>query len=211
MIVERYVSSTFGVNTWLITEKEHGVLIDPILTSELERKISSIELDYAILTHEHYDHIAGVNALQEKYRVHVLCGEKAVISLNDPTKNFSRFSDFIARVQPFGDGSAESVDYCCQADGILTNGEVLFWRGHKMVIRETPGHSEGSIAILIDDVMLFSGDVIFKNYPTATRLPGGSTIQFKAITEPWLESLPGNIKVYPGHAEPLLMRERYSK
>ena len=87
--------------------------------------------------------------------------------------------------------------------------ELIEWQGHKLFMKETPGHSKGSICILVDDKYLFSGDTIFREFPTATRMPGGSTRAYKTITEPWLESLPQDIVVYPGHTDSFVLFERY--
>lgn len=198
----------FGINSYCIVCGEHAIVIDPILTPDLEQLTKGRTIDFAILTHEHYDHIRSVNEFR-MLGISVLCGEKAGRGLSDPQVNMSRYVEFLKEYIPFGTGEATSCDYVCQTDRLLKNGEVIDWQGHKLLIQETPGHSKGSICILLDNQYLFSGDTIFKDYPTATRMPGGSTKAFKTITEPWLDSLPQDIIVYPGHTESFRLAERY--
>lgn len=199
----------FGVNSYVIEENQHCVLIDPVLSDELIKEIVGLKIDFAILTHEHYDHISGVNDLKQRFGTTVICGEKAAERLKDPGLNLSRFQDYIVQVIPFGNGQTRSEEYSCTADETVADGQIICWEGHSLLFKETPGHSVGNISVQLDNDALFSGDTIFKDYPTATRLPGGSTKQFRQITEPWLDSLPQDIMVYPGHGAPFLLKERY--
>lgn len=207
----RVCDKRFGVNTYIVESSGHAFMIDPVLNPTLEKILDgSTIIDFALLTHEHYDHICSVHALKAAYGFPIICGKAAKNGLADPAVSMSRYVDFLKRYIPFGTGEADSCDYSCQADRFLQDGERLAWQGHSLLIRDTPGHSKGSICILLDHRYLFSGDTIFKDYATATRLPGGSTKAFQTVTEPWLESLPQDIMVYPGHTEPFRLYERYS-
>ena len=66
---------------------------------------------------------------------------------------------------------------------------------------ETPGHSKGSCCILFDKKCMFSGDTLVTGHETILRLPGGSKKDFAEITMPFLNSLDGELMVYPGHGE----------
>jgi len=210
MTIERTISPLFAVNTYWVIENEHIILIDPVAPLKNGKyNHTNITYDFIILTHEHYDHICCVNELKTEYRIPVFSGEKAKDGLTDPAVNMSQYVEFLKQYIPFGTGEADSCDYSCQADRFLKNEEVIEWQGHELFIKETPGHSQGSICILLDDRYLFCGDTIFKEYPTATRMPGGSTKAFRTITEPWLDSLPQGIIVNPGHNEPFVLRDRY--
>lgn len=201
----------FLVNSYLITASNYAFLIDPVMNEDLKKALSGVLLDFVIITHEHYDHICSVNEFKEMYRTPVICGKEAKVGLSDPTINLSRYTDYLSSVIPFCKGIVEASDYSCDCDDVFYDGQEIKWQGHDLFIKETPGHSAGSISVLMDDKYLFSGDILFKDYPTATRLPGGSTKAFKTITEPWLDSLNGNVMVYPGHLEPFLLCERYRK
>ena len=209
MRLTSFVDEAFGVNTYLLVENGHAILIDPIVTDGLAINLENIKIDFAIVTHEHYDHISGVNELKQRFGTKVLCGERAAERLKDPGLNLSRFQDYIVQVIPFGNGQTSSEEYSCMADETVADGQIICWEEHHLLFKETPGHSIGSISVLLDNEALFSGDTIFKDYPTATRLPGGSTKQFRQITEPWLNTLPPNIMVFPGHDDAFLLKERY--
>lgn len=46
---------------------------------------------------------------------------------------------------------------------------------------------------------MFSGDSLFRDYPTTTGLPGGSKKKWQEKSLPLLKSLPEDVFVYPGH------------
>lgn len=209
MTVSSFCDAQAGMNTYLVSEGDHCFLIDPILSGDLMEALEGQHIDFALLTHEHYDHIRGVNDLKSVGDIPVLCGKSAIRGLQDPAVNMSRFIEFLNMVLPFGDGTAEPCEYRCSADQTVEDGELRDWQGHTLLFKETPGHSAGSISLLLDDRLLFSGDVIFRNYATATRLPGGNTRVFKQITEPWLNRLAQDIIVYPGHTGSFVLAERY--
>ena len=62
----------------------------------------------------------------------------------------------------------------------------------------TPGHTPGSICLLIED-NLFSGDTIFQNSVGRTDFPGGDTDMIMRSIENRIFTLNDNVKVFPGH------------
>lgn len=209
--VQCITDEMFAVNTYCIVCGGKSLIIDPLLTPKLFTFLSQYNADYAILTHEHYDHIYSVNDIRNQFGIKVYCGEKAFERLSDPSANMSRYVEFMLEAIPFGNHKVEPGEYICSADEILYDGQRIDWMDHSLLIKETPGHSVGSISILLDEKYLFSGDTVFKDYPTATRMPGGSTKKYKLVTETWFDSLPQDIVVYPGHTEPFRLFERYNK
>ena len=80
---------------------------------------------------------------------------------------------------------------------IKENDELVF-DDLKFRVIETPGHSDGSVCYLIDNI-LFSGDTIFRGSYGRYDLPGGDgRTLMKSITEKLL-NLDGKTIVYPGH------------
>jgi glyoxylase-like metal-dependent hydrolase (beta-lactamase superfamily II) len=97
--------------------------------------------------------------------------------------------------------------FTCRADEVFSKHKCFSWQGHKIEIRETPGHSRGSVCTIIDDTYVFTGDSLIKGRPTITRLPGGSRKEFVDATLPFLRNLPQSSVVFPGHGGPGYMRE----
>ncbi len=80
------------VNTYLLWEENHVLIVDPGSKShKLQETIDSQNgvVDAIVLTHGHFDHIAGVDALVKKYHCPVYINELDMAMLQDPMLNFS--------------------------------------------------------------------------------------------------------------------------
>jgi glyoxylase-like metal-dependent hydrolase (beta-lactamase superfamily II) len=80
----------------------------------------------------------------------------------------------------------------------VVDGEVI--RVGEIVIKviHTPGHTQDSICLLVDDKLL-TGDALFVGECGRTDLPGGSAEDTYHSLFDKLMRLDDNIKVYPGH------------
>jgi len=211
MEIRRFSSRGFNANSYVIGENGHFLLIDPILSVDTRKAIGTGIVDFAVLTHEHYDHILSVNEIMESKLFPVYCSKQASQTMGDPRLNLSRYSEFLLNFIPFAEKSdgMNIEDYSCKCDNILYDNETIPWQGHRVFIKETPGHSRGSICVLLDGEKLFSGDSVFSTFETALRLPGGSQRDYCDITLKWLDSLPPNTRVFPGHLDSFLLKDRY--
>jgi glyoxylase-like metal-dependent hydrolase (beta-lactamase superfamily II) len=73
----------------------------------------------------------------------------------------------------------------------------------------TPGHTQGSVCLLIDGV-LFSGDTLLPNGAGRSDLPGGDKQALMCSLEK-LSTLPGETMVYPGHGRPFSLQSFYQR
>lgn len=202
MEVLAFATPYLASNMYLLVENGRGIIIDPYdgFTPQIEEKCGGI--DYILLTHEHCDHISGVESLRERYGCPAVCSGVCSRRLGNPAQNLSRYQESYMFMQT-GEPVPEDLPYLGE---IITHGDEDFsgetelsWQGHKLVLRETPGHSPGSICILVDGNTLFSGDSLLPNGVAVTRFPGGSRRQYEQITLPYLQELPDETLVYPGH------------
>lgn len=209
MIIDCVVEPVFEVRSYIISDNDHCILIDPVDIETIKQYTFNKIVDFIFLTHEHFDHVRRIDEAKNIFKAKIMCGEKAIKGLANPTINMSRYLDYLVKIIPFGNHNISCKVYCCQADETVKDEDMIIWQGHTLFFKETPGHSRGSVSLLIDSRYLFSGDTIFKDYLTATRMPGGSTKDFEKITKPWLNSLPQNIMVHSGHTKPFILLERY--
>ena len=76
-------------------------------------------IDYLFITHEHYDHIAGVNAWKERFQIPVLCSEQCSRRIQNAKQNLARYYEAFSGLQT---GLVSTVpeayesDYTCKAD-----------------------------------------------------------------------------------------------
>ncbi len=196
MQIHELVVGPLKTNCYIVTsDQNHAVIIDPGF--EAEKIIAKIrELGakpkFILLTHGHFDHIGGVNALK---------------------KTFPEMKSVIMR---------EDEDICLDPSlinkeiGVVTQPEMLFADGDVVKLDDlsfkfiaTPGHTKGSACIICED-KLFTGDTLFSRGYGRTDLYGGSTRDMKASLKR-IGALEGDYEVYPAHGPHTnLKTERYA-
>ena len=77
----------------------------------------------------------------------------------------------------------------------------FMWGEHSLHLVTTPGHTLGSICIIMDEKYLFTGDSLIPGEPIITRFPSGDMKAYEEVTKPFLMSLNHEYMVYPGHGE----------
>lgn len=191
--------------TYIIMNDQNAscVLIDPFDFTAIDVIIvkNKLEPEWIFLTHEHYDHVGAVNELVKKYGCKILtsvvCGEM----LKDSRKNLSVF--FHQLMELHGLRDYPQVNYTIgYVDDTFMDNYSMLWNSIRFYFKQTPGHSPGSICIMMDDAAVFTGDSLLENEPPKLSGPGGSKKGFKEITVPFLTSLPEDIWVFPGHGFP---------
>jgi glyoxylase-like metal-dependent hydrolase (beta-lactamase superfamily II) len=80
----------------------------------------------------------------------------------------------------------------------VVDGEVIRVGEILIKVIHTPGHTQDSICLLVDDKLL-TGDALFVGECGRTDLPGGSAEDMYHSLFDKLMRLDDNIKVYPGH------------
>lgn len=182
-------------NCYIVYEDDNKscIVIDPGTegSTEIIEFIDSknLILDYVILTHEHFDHIAGVNSLIEYADPVIIASQKCAIRIKDRKKNLSIFYDQVGFVVSKEIKSIENLQ------------GSISWKNHRIKFIYTPGHSDGSISVHINQ-SLFSGDLMIKGLKTITKLPTGD--KNKLLSS--LELIKNNfinkgIIIYPGHGD----------
>ncbi len=194
---------------YLLTTERDALLVDPSVNTtavEFLRK-NSVKHITIILTHEHYDHISGVNYFRDQFNCSVYCTKICAESIGNPRKNLSRYFESLFCEQPEAIQqlvrSLNIQPYSCTADYWFSEDTTnIFWAGHSIKLIATPGHSPGSLCIMLDDKVLFTGDSMLGDGGTVTRLPGGNQPLFKQKTFEFLKTLNAELLVLPGHGEP---------
>ncbi len=197
MRLQQFVLGDLKVNTYLLWDEEtlEALCLDPgapvqELLAEIEKE--KLILKYIVLTHGHYDHILGVDALKTATQAPVLIHAADAEMIANSALNLS-----------FLFGSELSLS----ADRLLIDGEILCLGAKLIKVEHTPGHSPGSIS-LTHPGLVFSGDLLFAGSVGRTDLPGGDqeTLRHSLIK---LLKYPDETKVFPGHGpETIIGREK---
>lgn len=153
----------------------------------------NVKLKYIILTHCHVDHVADLRRIRKEFpRVPIVINEEDA------------------------EGLAKADINMCELLGVENNfldADILVKDGDTLAIGEltaqlihTPGHTAGSMSILINDA-LFSGDTLFKGTRGRTDLPTGSEREILWSIKDKLLTLPEDTIVYPGHGSTTIIKD----
>lgn len=198
-------------NSYLLISGNHTVIVDvpsKCISDELIKR--RLKPDYILLTHEHVDHLWGLNLLRERFQdVKVIAQEQCSKAIVSPLKNEAAQYHIYA-VLRFGEEykNAEAENrkyYCAPADIVFDDMYELPWRGYSFRLIHTPGHSPGSSLIFIND-KVFSGDTML-NEDTFLNFSGGDKMKFFMITIPIISTIDSDMKIFPGHGKPFLKKE----
>lgn len=162
---------------------------------------------YILLTHEHYDHIGAVDELRRQEGCLVVASESCSVGAGDPKQNLSAFYDALMDLHGVMDWEPINVRYAMKSAEVAFQGTYSFmFHEIKVSMIETPGHSPGSVCIEFAD-MVFTGDTLLRDVPVITRCPYGNKRVYKQEALPYLQSIPKDKFIYPGHGEPFIMKD----
>ncbi len=165
------------------------VLVDPAYSPERIVQLikdNGLILCGILLTHGHFDHIAGVQGVLDEYKVPVYASAKEEKLLSDPELNESQ--------EVFGRGITVVPDHLLKDNEEFELGGITFRN------MDTPGHTEGSCCYYAKEMgALFSGDTLFEGSVGRTDLPTGSSRTITRSLNEVIMTLPDETDVYPGH------------
>ncbi len=199
MEINRYISDLMDSNMYIIAENNHAIVIDPFRNTSLGE---GFIIDMIILTHEHYDHISGVNEWVKFSQAPVLCSKNCALNIQNTRMNLAKHFKEFCELQNWIKADRLSQidrDYTCNADIVFEDELSFDWMNHLFFLFEMPGHSQGSIGILVDDQHFFSGDSLLNGIDMEFRMPGGSKKDWERIGRKRLSAVPDNVTVFPGH------------
>ena len=173
-------------NAHVISNGEYAYLIDP---GDEPQKIEQfllkkkIKLSKILLTHAHFDHCNAVKHFQDGGVQVVMHTED--LNLVNTDGNLARYCGVnFNRFKP---------------DILVADGDKVDFFGKDIAVIHTPGHTDGSVCYLIDNV-LFSGDTLFHLSVGRVDFPTGSAQKMRKSLK-LLCKLDENIVVYCGHGE----------
>lgn len=197
MLIDRCVSEIFSSNMYAVKRKNvrKGILIDPGIANENRLltylKRFDFEPEYVILTHEHFDHCAGINILERYYNFHLLATRECAEKVKNDKGNLSRYTAEI--INPF-----EIMHPVLVVEDL----QQLSLNGIELRFIKTPGHSSGSMCIQVEN-NLFSGDTLLET-KVPVKFPGSDKMCLQNSLKKLQEFCDSSWKVYPGHGDPFV-------
>jgi hydroxyacylglutathione hydrolase len=206
-MVERIVVGALQTNCYIYSaDQEKCAIIDPGADAgQIMARLDATGIvpTYVLLTHGHFDHVAGLADLvalcaevyRRKPRILIHRLDRPYIGRAAPARHGK---DMAYLGMPIDTAVTELLASLPGADGTLEPGAEI--EGLGLTVIETPGHTKGSICLYQSTRgLVFAGDTLFAQGVGRTDLPGGSEKSLMVSIKDKLFTLPGETKVYPGH------------
>ena len=168
-------------NVYVLSDpkSKEAVLIDAANDApRIIKELEGLRVGHILTTHGHADHVQALKPVRERTKAQFTCHE------------------------------ADESMMPIKADHRVRDGERFRFGDYEVLVLHTPGHTPGSICLLIGE-HLFSGDTLFPGGPGNTA---NSYASFPTIIESIrgkLFTLPDEVQVLPGHGKPTTIgRER---
>ena len=182
MKIKRFVGGNLESNCYIISNQEEGYcyVIDPGYDG---KKITDYIVNKKlkplgiILTHHHHDHTGAALKVKENFSCDIMIHEYDSYQTGIPT------------------------------DRMIKDGDIIMLDDERLLIRNTPGHTRGSICIVASkSKVIFTGDTVFGNDLGRTDLADGSEKEMRETCRNIVNLWSNEYTIYPGHEESASMK-----
>ncbi len=196
-----------SINSYVLIYKNLSVVIDPNNFDEIEKSLNGTKLEYIFLTHEHFDHIMAVDKLREKYGAKLIAQKFTSDNIQSSSKNLSKFSQIIFDFMKKTPNPKVEEIIIKKADIEYEDSYILNWHGQTFFFKHTPGHSEGSSCIYVNNC-LFTGDSLFEHIDTSFLGGKKAKLDYTNNTIPFFHSLDKKMQVFAGHYNSFILGDK---
>ena len=198
-------------NVYLVSLEGMSVLVDSSVKAERKTLMNRLTKtghplpSFLFMTHTHFDHARNAAWLRRELNL------KTIVHRNESTwfgqgdtpvpSGRNRFTNALVR-----ESKRRNLDWFryepCPADTEITDGLVLTGFKDRIRILCTPGHSPGSMTLIIDEEIAIAGDALFSQVPWTIFPPFADNPA--ELVESWNSMLQSSCRLFlPGHGAPV--------
>jgi hydroxyacylglutathione hydrolase len=162
----------YANNAYVIVDRatKRSIVVDaPYDSAKTIEAARGTDVQMIVVTHRHGDHWAEIDLAKEALGAPIWCHED------------------------------DRAPYAKHVFDTLADGAEIVLGESKVRVIHTPGHTPGSICLLVDGVLI-SGDTLFPGGPGRSDSPADLRQMVDSIASRLLP-LPGDTAVYPGHGD----------
>lgn len=194
-------------NIFLVSDSRINILIDTgpaFMGRSLLRKLRRMHIgsiDFLVLTHTHFDHAANAYLIKDKCNAAIVVHQSEadyLLSGDSPVPaGTNAFTAWLVR--NFGKTTESFVKYhSCNSDITVKEELDLSYSGINARIIHTPGHSSGSVSLVVDSEIALVGDTLFGTYPGSCFPPFADDEQ--ELLKSWRKLLNTGCRIFlPSH------------
>lgn len=196
MKIKVFEFNPIAVNTYVLYDDTgECVIIDAACFSSNEQQEllsfindNKLKIKHLINTHLHFDHVFGINFIEEQFGVKMKAHKADEFLLASMQQQMAMF------------GFPANGKYVPTIGEYIDENDAITFGNQKLSIINVPGHSPGSIVFYNKEKdLVVSGDVLFNGSIGRTDFPQGDYDMLIDGIKTKLLTLPSNTVVYPGH------------
>jgi len=191
MNITKLVLGACITNCYIVaSDKKNCIIIDP--ADEADKIIAAVEenalsVKYIFITHGHTDHILALEEVKNHFNAPVVISRIDAWRLED---------EALINERPYVTRPYKAV----KPDILIEEGNEIELDELKFRFYGMPGHTDGSMAIVLDDI-IFTGDTLLKENHGKTTLPGGDEDKLIESINRLVKDFPGDYKILTGHRD----------
>lgn len=196
--VQTFIQQDYNSNTYLISvEQEQACyLVDLGNAKDAIASLQQYQFIKAVfLTHAHYDHIADIHCVLEKFpNCSIYCSPYTQEALADSKLNLSFYH-------------GTPVAYSGDNVVVLYENETLdLFQNQFLTVIATPGHNEGCLSFKLQH-FCFTGDALIPQVKVVTKLKSGNKVAAKLSIDKIRQLLMDTDVILAGHGAPFFKKD----
>ena len=160
------------------------------------------KLEYLLLTHTHFDHSQNAKIIYEKYNPKLIvhkseseCLKKGYTQIPDGTLYMTKIMSKLGRKF-----TTQVAKYDAVNPDLIIDSEFLIKNNPYLKIISTPGHTEGSVSLIIDDEIAIVGDTMFAHFKNTIMPPFANDVA--TMLKSWEKLFNTNCETFlPAHGK----------